>query len=139
MTVSIDRSRRQKANDLIHHSPHISLGKNEQEIMDYCLRMSESIWTGTVDGKLACMWGLIPPSLMSFQAYLWMMHTPLVEEHTFLFVRYSQLAMKEMLEEYEVIVGHVEAEQDRSIRWLRWLGAVFGEPVGKKIPFTIRK
>lgn len=139
MTVSIDRSRRQKANDLIQHSPHISLGKNELEIMDYCLRMSESIWTGTVDGKLACMWGLIPPSLMSFQAYLWMMHTPLVEEHTFLFVRYSQLAMKEMLKEYEVIVGHVEAEQDRSIRWLRWLGAVFDQPVGKKIPFTIRK
>ena len=44
-----------------------------------------------------------------------------------------------VLEQFKSIVGVVLMGNKRSIRWLKWLGAEFGEPNGKLIPFTIRK
>ena len=111
---------------------------SEAEAMTFCMRISAELWQGTVDGEIACVWGLIPPTLMSNQAYLWLYTNELVLEHQFLFVRYSQRMVEHMLDQYDTIVGHVRVGSDRSIRWLRWLGAVLGEPTGTKIPFTIR-
>ncbi len=85
------------------------------------------------------MWGLIPPTLMSNQAYLWLYTTDLVKEHQFLFVRYSQRMVEKLLEHYESIVGHVQVDAPRSRQWLKWLGAEFGNPKGSNIPFVIRK
>jgi len=100
-------------------------------------RRSSYTWIGVADDIVACIWGLIPPTILSDRAYLWMLTTDLVDEHKFIFVRYSRLAMDEMLKHYPTIVGHVEATQTRSIRWLRWLGARYGNPQGKMIPFWI--
>ena len=102
-----------------------------------CLAMSQRVWEARVDGELACIWGLIPPTLMSTQAYLWLHTTEVAAEHTFLLVRYSQLWVQHMLETYPTIVGHVARDAKRSQRWLQWLGARLGRPDGKLIPFTI--
>lgn len=104
-----------------------------------CLVMSQAAWLGCVDEKVACLWGLIPPTLISNRAYLWLLTTELVNEHQFLFIRHSQRMVEVMLREYDLITGHVKAGEDRSIRWLRWLGAVFGDPQGQLIPFGIVK
>lgn len=109
----------------------------EKAIMDSCLQFTRHLWAGSVDGKIACIWGLIPPTLMSTQAYLWLYTTELVKDHTFLFVRYSQRAIEQMLEEYPTIVGVCEANNTRAIRWIKWLGGTFNEPVGRGIPFII--
>lgn len=117
----------------------VSLTDAELKIMENSVKQSTLCWTGYVDGRLSCVWGLISPTLLSERAYLWLFTTEVMKEHQFLFVRYSQLAMERMLEEYPVIVGHAQLGANRSIRWLRWLGAVFGEPQGQLIPFSIRQ
>lgn len=122
-------------------NPHIDLplAPNEQKTMDQCARLSSHMWEGRIDGKIACIWGLVPPSLMSTRAYIWLYTNDTVEDHQFVFVRYSQLMIEEMLKEYEVIEGHCHADAKRSIRWLKWLGAEF-QPLGnKRVAFTIRK
>jgi hypothetical protein len=43
-----------------------------------------------------------------------------------------------MLRRYKVIVGNCIVGEDKSIRWLKWLGAKFGKPEGNKVPFVIR-
>lgn len=111
-----------------------------EKLLRTCIRLSYVLWEGSVDGELACMWGLIPPTLLSNRAYLWLYTTELIKDHQFLFVRHSQRVMEEMLKEYPIIIGHSSINADRSIRWLRWLGAEFGEPISNNlVPFIIRK
>ncbi len=104
-----------------------------------CVSSAGKLWTGFVDGELVCMWGLIPPSFLSEHAYLWLYTTPALAGNEFTFVRQSQIAVGKMLLEYRVIIGHAAANNERGIRWLKWLGAEFDDPIGQLIPFTIRK
>lgn len=119
------------------HKVDRTIPKNEA--MEFCVRISSEIWEGSVDGKLACVWGVILPTLLSDQVYLWMYSNELVDQHQFVFVRHSQRVCEELLKRYQAIVGHVRADAPRSIRWLKWLGAELGQLDGIKIPFRIRK
>lgn len=117
-----------------------SMSESEIDILHYCLSNSEKLYTGSVGDRVACAWGLVPPTLMSGQAYIWLYHNNLVEEHKFTFIRQSQLAVKEMLEEYPLLQGHAHSENSNGIRWLKWLGAEILEGGLKNlIPFEIRK
>ena len=117
----------------------LALSSDNEKTLRTCLRLSSLSWVGLVDGRLACVWGLVPPSLLSNQAYIWLNTTEVAEEHQFLLVRHSQIMIRHMLDEYPSLTGHCLFGAERSIRWLRWLGAVFGEPTGKGIPFVIRR
>lgn len=111
--------------------------------LEHCLWLylnaSVFAWCGKVEDKVACVWGLIPPSLISDQAYLWLQTTDLVEKHKFLFIRHSQIHMQKMLEKYPIIIGNVDTRFPNNIRWLRFLGAQFADPIGFGAPFVIRK
>lgn len=117
----------------------VNLTPYDEAMVTKCIAVSPYLWRGIIDGGLACVWGLIPPTLLSSQAYLWLFTTPLAEQHQFVLVRYSQLMVQEMLKHFDLLVGHGIIGNDRGNRWLRWLGAEFGEPKGKMIPFVIRK
>lgn len=124
--------------DIIARSPAAGLA-NANATLSECLFMSESWWLGEVDGQIVCMWGLISPTFLSSRAYLWLLSTDLIEQHKFVFTRYSQRVIEQLLERYPIIVGHVAAEASQSIRWVKWLGAKLGEPDGQRIPFIIEK
>jgi hypothetical protein len=113
--------------------------KEQVQFFRRCVSCASSIWTGFVDGELVCIWGLIPPSLLSDQAYLWLYTTDALKGNEFMFVRQSQLAVETILKIYPVIIGHVLVDNPRAIRWLKWLGATFGEPDGRVLPFSIRR
>lgn len=123
---------------LISSTSSVNLEAGERKILESFMGLSSHIWIGLVDKKLICFWGLNPPTLLSDCAYLWMYTTPALDEHMFVFVRQSQIAIEKMLAEYQLIGGHAAVGNSRAIRWLKWLGAEFGEPVGKLIPFYIR-
>ena len=112
-------------------------GENEK-LLRQCLRLSEVSWVGMVDGEVLCFYGLIPPSLISDTAYLWLQTAPALNEHVFTFVRNSQIVIRDMLKYYPRIVGDCRLVDDRAIVWLKWLGATFGSPTATHIPFEIR-
>lgn len=134
MTVSIVKTDARLLKNVMADLP-----SREATIMEFCTKSSIPLWKGMVDGQLACIWGLIPGCVLSNSAYIWLYTNELIQEHQFIFVRYSQRMVEEMLKEYEYIHGNTEIGADRSIRWLRWLGAEFGIPRGRLIPFTIRR
>lgn len=138
MSAAIKRTTGTEAYDLIFPDHLAMLPTVNQETMRRSMANSRWVWIGSEGSKILCVWGLIPPSLLSDRAYLWLFTTEHMREHVFLFVRYSQRAVREMLQVYPVIVGHAQVGADRSIRWLRWLGAQFGDPQGQLIPFEIR-
>lgn len=126
--------------ELISHDHLPMLHSLEQQTILRSLDNSTRIWAGLVDERLVAMWGLIPPTLMSDTAYLWLITTKHLQGHEFLFIRHSQRAVESMLEEFPEIVGHTLIANRSAQQWLRWLGAVFGDPIADTVyPFTIKR
>lgn len=117
----------------------IAFDENGEKTMEFCLLMSTTMWAGFINDELACIWGVIPPTLMSSQAYLWLYTTDVIKDHEFILVRHSQMVIEKVLDEYPSIVGHAVIGSDKSIRWLKWLGAEFGPPQGIAVPFRITR
>jgi hypothetical protein len=103
------------------------------------IRYSPCCWVGFVNERFCCMWGLVPPTLLSDTAYLWLFVNELIEEHKFVFVRHSQIQMQKMLDMYPIITGHCRRDHVRSMQWLRWLGAKFDQHDGLVASFTITR
>lgn len=118
-------------------------GNAATEDMLQALRHTRHVTNISIDGENAGIIGICPPTLLSDEAYIWLYHTEIFKEHKFLMVRYSQRVIEEVLKEFPTLVGHCHLTGDemgeRSIRWLRWLGAEFGPAQGKLMPFRIRK
>jgi hypothetical protein len=125
--------------DILSRSPEARAIPDSRSILDRWLKMSEEVWLGTYDGQVACVWGLVPPSIISNRVYLWLLTTDLAEQHKFIFVRQSQLAIENAFRRYDVIVGHVEVGNCAARRWLRWLGADIGVPENGFSTFKIRR
>lgn len=112
----------------------------KRQVFDEFLGRSQHIWVGRFNGEVACIFGVICPTILSDTAYLWLhVDEESVNGNQFLFIRYSQRVMEWLLAEYTTVVGYTHVEAQRSIRWLKWLGAKFGVPDGKRIPFYIRR
>jgi hypothetical protein len=140
MSALIEVADKARTRQLIFEEKGGKLSEEEAKVLEHYLTFSSKLCVGTVDGVLCCAWGLVPPSLISQRAYLWLFSTQAVDQHKFLFIRHSQVEVNKMLEEYPLITGYCKLGQDRSIRWLRWLGAVFSEPQDKDfLPFEIRR
>jgi hypothetical protein len=107
--------------------------------LSFLLKASTACWVGQIDGDVACAFGVVQPSILSDSAYLWLLHTDLVEQHKFMFIHYSQIVLKIILDHWPRVVGHADVRNDKAIRWLRWLGATFIAHEGEQLTFEIRK
>lgn len=127
-----------EAYNLIYEDHLVQLAPGNQEIMRQAIAGATKVWLGFKDDKVLCVWGLIAPTLLSDQAYLWIYTTEYMKEHVFGFVRHSQRAVEEMLKLYPTICGHSISGDAKSIRWLKWLGAEFHEPIDNILSFEIK-
>lgn len=137
MRIEISRAARVNADQIISNSAYANVEGAREALVDFCKR-SALTYVGTIDNDVVCAYGLIAPTLMSDEAYLWLLTTKCVSEHPFVFVRHSQMVIAEMLEIYSAITGHCNVTNTQAIKWLKWLGAKFGEPEGEMVPFQIR-
>jgi len=122
--------------DVIRRSSHGASPNAERSLSSFMLASSE-VWVGYAGDEVACICGLITPTMLSDRAYLWLLTTSLVDDHPFLFIRHSQVWMEQVKKRYRLIAGDVEIGNDKAKRWLGWLGAEFGYPSDGRIPFTI--
>jgi len=137
--VQIYSADKEKVRQLIYTAKCGSLTDREVDTLEEYLCFSAKLYLGSIRGRLCCAWGLIPPTLLSDTAYLWLFSTPAIDEHKFLFVRTSQRVIEEMLQEWPVINGFCDHRNLRSIRWLKLLGARFGDVGPTHVSFEIRK
>lgn len=137
MRVEIVTAKPVDIHDVIKRSP-IANNPNAEHELKHFLGVSVLSWTGLLDGRVACVWGLIAPTILSEKAYLWLLTTDLIDEHPFTFIRHSQIVLREMLKSFKYIEGHVVADSTRSIRWLKWLGFELHRRNGKLIEFHMR-
>ena len=135
MNVSVQELSRSEVMDAI--APLLTEG--EAVAMNHALVKSHQIWLGMILGKVACVWGLVSPTLLSITPHLWLYTTPLVKQHRFIFVRHSQRVVENILKDYPEVVGVTRVGQEESFKWIRWLGGEYGEPRGQWVPFIIRR
>lgn len=114
---------------------HISI--EDQDILSNCLGMTTSLWIGKVDEDILCVFGVVPQTLSTNSAYLWLWTTDRIGDHEFIFVRRSQLVIQALLERFDYLYGVCEVNAEQSKRWLKWLGAEFGFPRSGYVPFRI--
>lgn len=138
MTVDIQRLAGTDAYNLIFPQYLAKMDGVDQLSMYQAMSNSSRVWIGIDGAQVFCVWGLVPPSLLSDRAYLWLYTTEHLHSHIFALVRHSQRMVEQMLQHYPTLVGHCKLDQPKSIRWLRWLGAEFSDPQGQFIPFTIK-
>lgn len=110
-----------------------------QDQINRHLTSTTHIEAGFIDGELVAVWGIIPPTMLSDQAYIWVYTTEHMTGHEFVLVRHSQRVVEKFLEQFSTIVGVTDRYARRSRRWLEWLGAVYGEAEGELVPFVIRR
>lgn len=117
----------------------LPLVDEEKYEMGECLKRSSELWVGIYRGTIGCVWGLIPPTILSDKAYLWLYtNQDMVLEHQFTFIRASQIIVKGLLEKYSVIYGTVERKYPRARLWIEWLGGEI-TPEGNTLRFEIRR
>jgi hypothetical protein len=90
-----------------------------------CLTQSTAVWLGKVDGVDACAIGVIPISIFSERAYLWMIHTKICEQHPLRFIRWSRRVLDDILLLYPTLIGLCHPDNVYGKRWLEWLGSRF--------------
>jgi hypothetical protein len=103
-----------------------------------CFTKSTAIWLAKADGVEACAVGVIPPTIFSSKAYLWLIHTKLCEQHPLRFIRWSRKVMDEILATYPNIYGLCHPDNVSGRAWLEWLGAKFAGEYNNHYTFEIR-
>lgn len=80
-------------------------------------------------GELLCIGGAAGRSLMSSNGIAWMLCTKAIEKHNRLFVMHGRECVSVLLLRYASLHNCVDANNVKSIRWLKKMGFAIQEPM----------
>lgn len=85
--------------------------------------------TATVGGRVACMLGVAPASLLSNEGRPWLLGTDLVTRYGGALGKRTGPYIQRMLAEFPVLKNHVHAKNVVAVRWLRRVGFLLQDPI----------
>ena len=80
------------------------------------------------DNKALCIFGLSSVTHSEYGRAVWFLGTKEMDKYSREFVYYSKIIINEMLKNNERLYNYISVHNDKSIRWLKRLGASFSEP-----------
>lgn len=116
---------------------HAMTGLGWRDTLEQTFRLSVRAFSGRIDDKLVCVFGVAPLDLLAGKGIPWMVGTDLVEDHARVFLRNSRYSLDLLKDGFSYLENHVHKDNDLAIGWLRSLGFViheaapagpFGEP-----------
>lgn len=99
--------------------------ENREAILRDAILSADRCWVASVDGEVACIWGLQFQNVSLGHVYLWVITTKVAEANWLRFTRKSKEFIDSLAEQYRFINGHVSPNGSR--RWIEWLGFTIGE------------
>lgn len=100
-------------------------------------------YTALVNGQPEAMFGTSDINVLAGIGSAWLLGTDEVTRHPKEFLRMSREWLAKPFTRYSVLRNVVSVENSASIRWLKWLGATFSDPIdvgGKPfVLFELRK
>lgn len=112
-------------------------GVTPRQGLDLSLAQYGKHWTGLVDGVPVAIFGVVPVSVIGGAGVVWLLGANDVMRHRHIFARVSREIVSTLLEDYDVLMNIVHAENRVALRWLAWLGATFKQS-GNRVYFEIR-
>lgn len=92
------------------------------------LSVKQSIAYAVIDDdKVLAMFGVVPVRFEQGHM-IWLLGTHRLERYKKRFVRQSKDILEEWQRDYGVLYNFVHEDNRQTVRWLKWLGASFGEP-----------
>ena len=110
-----------------------------QSIVQLSFEKSRYKWSVYANGQFICLFGIGTQSLISDTGIIWMLGTDLIETYKGAFIRYSKAYIEAMLNVYPILTNHCDVRNTRTIRWLKFMGFKFDEPIVmgvQKLPFS---
>lgn len=94
----------------------------------------DTTFVGTVDGVVACMFGVKPPVILNDVAVPWLIGTDLVPKHYVPFLRMSKAMVLVWSEHFPIMENYVHEDHTVAIRWLQWVGfnVYYPKPYGRQ-------
>lgn len=102
-------------------------GHRPAEALADAIARSMPCWTATINGQVACIFGVAPLSLLGGLGAPWMLGTVLLDRHPRALMTHCRPYLNRMREVFPRLVNFVDARNERSIRWLKALGFRFHE------------
>jgi hypothetical protein len=97
--------------------------RKDAEVVMAAAELSMEIIVGMYVDRPAVYVGLAPKTILSDDAYIWLLVTEVGEAHSRLIARYSKKFIETVLLKYPMLHGHCFTPE--AARWLTWLGAKF--------------
>lgn len=103
---------------------------NHVDPLDALLRgLDHSIYCRTIEnGKPIAMFGICPKDILGNSATVWLLATDDLSKINLKFLRHSKEFVNAMLDYYNHLDNYVDIRNQKSIEWLKFLGAKFDEP-----------
>jgi hypothetical protein len=99
---------------------------------------SEACWVGMIDDLPVCVFGVVRWSSLSLNGTPWLLATDDFNEEGLAIVKASKAYSNLMKKRFHLLQNFVDVRQEKSIRWLKWLGFTIepAEPFGfLSLPF----
>jgi hypothetical protein len=102
-----------------HHTP--------EEALRLSYKMSTPCLTIEKNGIAIVMFGIVPETLLSDRANIWLLSTEGILKVRKSFVKHCRGFIESMLLQYRILENHIDARNKLSIHWLKWCGAIIEE------------
>ena len=99
------------------------------EALAISLRKSTLSRTVLVDGIPAAMFGVADINILTGVGAPWLLGTDAVVENYVSFLRLSVDWRNQLLMDYSYLRNFVDGRNRASVRWLKWLGFEFSDPI----------
>ncbi len=103
----------------------LTMGVDPKEALTVSFKQSSACFSLLLEGEIIAMFGIAPKSLLGNTAILWCLTSSGVEKVRVFFGKQSKKYVSCFLNQYAVLENWVDSRYERSIHWLKWLGAEF--------------
>lgn len=107
---------------------HAATGAGASKALARSVAMSTHAWASLQDGAVICLAGAGPSCLIGREGVAWLLASPAIETVPYRFFVESRRRLAECLRSYDVLRNWIDCRNTKTVPWLRWLGATFGEP-----------
>ena len=97
-------------------------GMTPWEALESSLDASVEAWAGLADGRVLCIFGVAPLSILGNGLIPWMLSSTELPKHARQFARVSKGVVAIWKEKYPRLENLVDARYSTAVRWLKWLG-----------------
>lgn len=99
-----------------------------QSAVDITATRALAAWTATVDDVPAMIFGVNRRSTISQVGMPWMLATDVIDLYPLALARESRKYIRRFFAAFDRLENYVLAENEKTVRWLRWLGFDMDDP-----------